>query len=403
MTKVNKKIDNESIKSPLSKTDILRTTKTTPKPRYDKANSDVQPIKKITQKKQAKRHDNSLRTNVQIDWLQVWCLGALKTSFKYDAEKLSYGTKTFEDVYVIRKKGFKDEIATIACKPRSKILNPKGALIKLKNNILYSANYCDLLNDILIELGFVFQSISRLDLAIDFNKFLKGLLPEKLIKKYVTGTYTKIGRNKFNIYGEQDDDVTFQTLRFGNNNSNVSVYLYNKSKELEQKTMKHYIVEQWQQVEKNGKKLDIDNVWRLEISIKGNAWKYADSETGEIRPLEINDLNNVAFLEGTYFEHLKKHFDIRLKQKGKKRSRLNPVLLFTEVYDRKSFVRSYNSDESNRMDKIFVRMMENYNYSVRSSRKDREFETEALSLLTADYVKKKGLHKFYYDKFGIEP
>lgn len=370
--------------SPLSKTDSLGTIQSTSKPHTDNITLYGQGT--------SVKYDNSKRTNVLIDWLQIWCIGELKATKKYEIKKLAYGSKTFLDIYIIKQ--YNKEIATLACNPRSALLNKNGALLKLKNNILYCSDYCELLNDLLFELGYVFKSVSRLDIAVDFNTFKNNLLPQNLIKKYMSCEYTKLGRNKFTLHGEQKKVMDFQTLRFGNNTSDVSIYLYNKTNELQQKTMKHYIIEQWEHFKLDTKK----DVWRLEISIKGNSWKYADTGTGEIRPLEINDLKTLQFLEGTYFHWLNKHFDMRINEADKKRSRLKKVLLFTEIYKHEDFVMSFRTDESNRMDKIFIRMLEVYNCEIRQ---DKKLYSQELEFLTKDYAYKKGLLEFYYKKIKV--
>jgi hypothetical protein len=330
------------------------------------------------------------RTKVLCDWLQIWCIGDLKTDTKlYKIEKQKYGNPTFTDIYVIHSVLLNCECATLACNPRSAIIDKRGALLKLKNTMLYAMDYCQLINDLLQELGYTFKSVSRLDLAVDFNSFegfnWHRIEPEHLIRKYARGEYTKVGRNKGNMFVENN---IYQYLRFGTSNSDISCYLYNKTVELQQKVMKHYIIEQWEMSDIDTKK----DVWRLEISIKGNSWKYTDPDTGEIRPLTIDDLKDIAFLEGAYFFHLNKQFDIRIVADNTRHDRLKKIPLFKEKYEHKPFVLSNLTKDGTRMDKIFIRMSENYNKIQRQNKQLYKLEAD---YLTREYAEKTGLTEFY--------
>lgn len=340
------------------------------------------------------------RCLVVCDWLQVFCMGEFKSSQVFDYELKPYGNKTFNSIAEIFNNG--KLLATIAFSPRSSVINPKGALIKISNNCLYCSDYVKLINNIIFEFGYTFVSISRLDLAIDFNTFNYGLHPEKLIKNYLSCKYTKLRKNDFKIHGKenienfklhgrQSTEIIFETLRFGNNVSAISIYLYNKTAELKAKTHKEYIVENWKRFE-----LDINkDVWRLEISIKGNTWKFVDENTGEIRNLNLNDLMTINILEKIYFSHFEKYFDFRYNKNKIKRSRLKKISLFDKVDSTSNFVMSFNSEEGNRMDKIFIRMLENYNCQIRNSK--REYKNE-LGKIVKDFSYDKGLLGFYYNK-----
>jgi hypothetical protein len=134
------------------------------------------------------------------------------------------------------------------------------------------------------------------------------------------------------------------------------------------------------------------DVWRLEISIKGNSWKYVDPGTGEIRQIELNDLKEMAFLEGTYFHFLHKEFDIRVNDGSARHNRLRQVPLFNERFDQKDFERSYLSEDGSKMDKFFIRNMEHYN---KTQRQDKQLHHMEFELLTYEYAERHGLVEWY--------
>ena len=338
-----------------------------------------------------KNLSNNLRTEVLIDWLQVYCIGTLKKSNKFTIKELGYGTKVFISVYEIYV--YNELVATLACNPRSSALNQKGALIKLKNSALYCDNRIELMKSILDELGYEFKSISRLDLCIDCNHFNNNYEPENFIKDYLQLKITKKGKNKATCHFWQSEQIEFQTLRFGKNSSNVSFYLYNKTQEMKDVRYKKYIEDNWI---KSG--LDVKkNVWRLECSLKGNKYKIIDKDTGLIRPVCLDDLTTTANLEGIFFHYYHRNFEFKINTSDKNKSRKKNIKLFNEFYDLKDFTTSFKTDEATRMDKIFIGMMENYNCEIRLSNR---YYKEDLKNIILDYAEKKGLLEFYYKKYN---
>lgn len=337
---------------------------------------------------------NNKRTNILIDWLQVFCVGHLKKSNILIYKELQYGTKVFSTVIEI---WYRNEfIATLAYLPRSRALNPLGCLIKLKNNCLYSDKPAELLEMVLFETGFEFKSISRLDLCTDFNSFNNCYQPENLIKDYLQLKITKKGKNKATCHFWQGQQIEFQTLRFGTNSSDISFYLYNKTQELKDVVFKKYIVDNWQI-----QNLDVlKNVWRLECSIKGNIYKKVNKQTGEISTLNLNDLKNVSNLEGIFFYYLHRNFEFVINSNIKNKAQKKKIKLFSENYELMEFTKPFKTDDCTRMDKIFINMLESYNCEIRNSKR---YYKDDLEYIIKDYCEKKGITDFYYKKIAHEP
>lgn len=138
--------------------------------------------------------------------------------------------------------------------------------VKVENALLYAGEWNKLLHDFLKKAGATIKNITRLDICCDINLFANELHPSELIRCYLYGgLYNPIrkGSNQFSIIGNKSlDSIELQTIRFGSATSAVKVYMYNKTKELEEVKDKPYIRECW---ERAG--LDCSDVWRIEISV----------------------------------------------------------------------------------------------------------------------------------------
>lgn len=217
-------------------------------------------------------------------------------------------------------------VATVAAVPRDKKKNEKGCAIRISNYILYTRLWYDFLMDISNVLGWEIQNITRMDLAADFNYFWHGLYPETFIRKYLCGRgeiYYRRGGNKYNVIGGKKmiKDKTrldklvvenhLDTLRFGTRASGVSVYLYNKSKELDEIKDKPHIRTAWQEAGLNEKK-----VWRLEFSISNQGTKMRDLTNGFVYTLFHDDVNTAEMVKQYFHAYAQKYFSFKVIRNG---------------------------------------------------------------------------------------
>lgn len=158
-------------------------------------------------------------------------------------------------------------IASIACDPIDERHRRDGGAIKLANAVLYVADWFFILMDVLATLQWQPLNITRVDFAADFNYFLNGLDPSTFLRKYVTknkASYLRVGSNKCAVYLIKEMRCTiFDSIRWGSRQSGVSVYMYNKTKELTEKKDKPWIREMWKEAQLSSTR----PVWRVEISI----------------------------------------------------------------------------------------------------------------------------------------
>ena len=308
---------------------------------------------------------------VVIDWLQVNATGRMSDSVISQLELQPYSTRVFKSVYIL--KAFTEDIATIACNPLSPVIPYDTHLIKFHNKLLYSTDLEQRVEYILNFLNLTFKGLSRLDLAHDFNKFANNLLPQNLINRFLTKKWLHVGKQSFKVYGKGGVNQSFETLRFGKNDSELSVYLYNKSIELSEVKDKPWIREFWQ---RNGVSQSND-VWRLEVSLKGNRLHYVDELSGNIERLFLSNIFDQLFLHQLYFSLVDKYFKFVRPETNRNISRMKQVNLFDECYNKFDFIKLNDKKESDRSIKIFIKKLEEFNSIVRQIKKDNQSEDTA--------------------------
>lgn len=269
-----------------------------------------------------------------IDWMQVYCLDLIQgrdyeslkggTIISNETNKYGYHTQFtlcapheyivgYEWQQTVIYKNF--TVATIAAVPRDKNKDKRGCAIKLANPVLYTQGWYDLLKDIASAMRWQVHNITRVDLAADFNYFLNGLYPETFIRKYIFkggDGFVRVGGNKYTLNGEREIvRSNLNTIRWGSRQSGVSVYLYNKSLELEQKKDKPWIRYAW---EKAG--IADKTVWRVEFSISNQGCDMRDISNGLLHTLFIDDLNLQDAVRQYWCVFAKKYFHFKVVKRG---------------------------------------------------------------------------------------
>lgn len=347
------------------------------------------------------------RITYSIDWLQVFCISQ---TINYNYSQLLKGTIIspyanrygyhsefsfikpkevivgYEFVATVIWKDF--TIATIAAIPRDKRKDERGCAVKLSNPVLYTSTWYDLLNDLTAALGWKIHNITRLDLAGDFNYFWHGLDPRTFIRTYLCrgkAGYIRTGSNKFSCNGERDMyRANIDTIRFGSRKSGVSVYLYNKSKELTDKKDKPWIRKLWE-----SQKLHQDKVWRLEFSISNQGTDMKDLTSGLIHTLFTDDLNRENAIKNYFHAYAAKYFAFKHIEipadgsKPKKKQNMKDVVLFNPAEEilvkPKSINRAKDTGRTEKM--ISNRLMEEYEYIMNTDRVDKYTIAKAIITL----------------------
>ncbi len=281
-----------------------------------------------------------------IDWLQVSCtsqtilqlpLNMVITS-KYSDR---YGNHREYSIHphtelvcgyfnqvCVRWKG--QAILHVGWLPRQQDIDPKAVNIKVANPILYTSDWYFLLMDFCLNMRIYVKQISRLDLAMDFNYLMNGLHPETFVRKYLSAgrTYLRVGSNKWCAVGMKEmHHSCYDYLRFGSRQSGVCVYLYNKTRELNQQKDKPYIRNCWQQAQLNTDR----DVWRLEFSLSSQGVGLKNISTALFDTLFVDNLLTQEQIQNLCLIYAKKYFHFKRVVPGiKKKQDLPDVELLPE-------------------------------------------------------------------------
>ena len=269
-----------------------------------------------------------------LDYLLVYGLFQQKVydleSIGYDIIDLGKSTSIFKFQYSIRIKDI--EYATILFEPHSSILASDSGMIKISNWVLYSEHMRDIILDIFTSLAFRFVRVSRLDICVDFTEFNHSLNPHSLIDLYFKREVFREGRGKFKSIGTTSSQPSYEYLKFGSNYSDICTYLYNKSLEMLQVKSKDWISKKWFNSGWNG----IDEVWRLEFSIKQKNIDFVDIDSGEQLPLSLDNVFSLSFINNMVKALADKYFNFYTIKERKKGSYFVkdkvPISLLTLVH-----------------------------------------------------------------------
>lgn len=315
---------------------------------------------------------------INIDWFQVACKDMQHNSVEegmafqgtaipnhpytaiYQICRGKEFNPIFADAFGVVLHGF--QLATIYLHPRPSSLPESLCSIKMSNRILYSGDWAFYLVDIARALGWRITNITRCDLACDFTHFSGGLHPRTFIERYLQAgeydplrpSYYRKGSNKYFTIGKKEirsevfsgttrnfSALSSEYLRFGSRSTGVSVYLYNKSKELATQKDKSYIVDCWikssiiPQAVQSPDTAHVDeqpDVFRLEISVNSsglNVKRVRDPEdkrevrqaiamiSEHIKPLSVDKLAVDDFLcqksiEEVFWAYANKYFAFKI-------------------------------------------------------------------------------------------
>lgn len=245
---------------------------------------------------------------INLDWLEVHCL---EPSFadKRDADffrrngwvvrEREYGTRVYEQMFVLLEPNTSEPMIEIRRVPVSsksdglQVLDPLSCHIRLANRACYLSSPAALLWQFILRYNFTFRRISRVDIAMDFEKFDSGDDPAKFILRYLRGTYRKINVTRVNPHGEDLwDGQRWNSISWGAKKSCIGTKLYDKTMELKQVKDKPYIRQSWlacglvddffamTKTAPDGT-VYTPQIWRLEFSISSSVrgWFTIEDET----------------------------------------------------------------------------------------------------------------------------
>jgi len=333
-----------------------------------------------------------IKSNVQIDWLSISCLGIIKDFSNLIPKVEQFQTRQFKTVTTCYLNSF--EFCTITSEPHSSVLNELLIIIKLYNRFLYSTEYHNIIKNLIEKNDLKKIHISRIDLCIDFQTFEKNRKPEKFISDFVSERILKVGKSKFSLHGETNDNVEFQYISFGSKSSNVNCYLYNKSLEMNQVKWKDWISEKWSGLAFDKRK----DIWRLEFSLKNINYSLIQDITGEIFKIDLDFIKINWLLHDLFFLLVQNYFLFKQNSNDSNKSRLKPIILFNDTIESYHRMKLSEAIESNRLDKYLLKRLD----LMFSELREDDIELyENCENIKEIFMKKKCLQKHYFEK--IEP
>ena len=167
-------------------------------------------------------------------------------------------------------------------------------------------------------------------------------------------------------------------MKFGSPTSNISYYLYNKSKELREVKNKPWIIDTWALNNLNNDK----DIWRLEFSIKKmkkDATNMDDGTNISLSSLALFIRENFECIIKYLIQKLWKFSTLHNWSIQKNKSRCITIDFFKFDIQNIDLIRYSEKITSNRMDKIFIKKLESLknDYGYTGSYFDGEIDTIA--------------------------
>lgn len=245
---------------------------------------------------------------LHLDWLEVHCLepsySDLRTADYFRrcgwvVREREYGTKVYQEMFTLLEPNTSEPMIEIRRSPNLaksdglQVLDPLSCHIRLANRACYFQSPAALLWQFLVEYKYEFRRISRIDLALDFEKFDSGDYPAKFLLRYLRGTYRKINVTRVNPHGEDLwEGQSWNSISWGAKKSKVGTKLYDKTRELREVKDKPYIRQSWlacgliddfysmTKVKEDGTSYT-PAIWRLEFSLTSDVrgWVVIEDES----------------------------------------------------------------------------------------------------------------------------
>lgn len=325
--------------------------------------------------------------SLNIDWLSVYCIcsaesytdGVREIPYDPDAKGKKrdfphspsytyvvqdYGTRQYKKLVFVYVD--KEKVAEVQYLPCSPVLLPTSVIVKFDNRVLYSPSFKSIVAQFLREHSLRVERITRLDIAADFTKFYcYECIP--FIRDFLNMKLRHIGRgggqSNFSHGARKDEDTGYSRawlnyggLTFGARTSDVRVYLYDKTKELDEVHDKPYIRDSWVSagIDTSGGK----HVWRLEVSITRKGIRYKNKDTDQPEEITIDRVMDDTQLLTIYNTFVAQYFAFIRNRDGITNVTREPRLqLFAPTMLRVSrgYLRCVSG--SNRADRIFIKKL----------------------------------------------
>lgn len=185
---------------------------------------------------------------VNLDWLEVSVLEPIAEP--HDAEyfrscgwvviERDYGTRVWGQMFTLEGKDHLP-FMEVRREPKSEIIAQNVAHLRFVNRVCYFPNAAQLMHEFIVNFGYDFQRIARVDICLDLEKFDYGDYPKDFMRRFMEGKYSKINQANISAHGsDQWDGRVWNSLSWGSPSSDIGTKFYNKTLELYDPVTKKY-------------------------------------------------------------------------------------------------------------------------------------------------------------------
>lgn len=284
------------------------------------------------QRKVIKKYNRTIKPTAKQETPILYGLDFLKMNFKskkqeidyseivkvgFTVEKLEYKNQFFSIVEKIFYKGV--EFCEVVRSPyEGSILDKSFLQIKVSNHWLYQSptDLRNVMDAFIISTQIKFESFNRVDLYIDFHD-LKGLGGNDIALAYDKYKILIKGKNEVDLKGVNKHHETIQGLTIGQRHVGYDRFtrMYNKTLEMQTKTLKPYIIEKhnqtWGEQPEN-------SIYRLEFELKNEYLKRVnETEKNKDWHYYLWDFRQVVAIESNIIDLFTWVYNDRYSEKNK--------------------------------------------------------------------------------------
>lgn len=230
---------------------------------------------------------------VNLDWLEVAVLEPITEPHDADYFRAcgwivierEYGTRVWSQMFTLEGT---DHLPFIEVRrgPKSDIIAQNVAHLRFVNRLCYFPHAAAIMSDFLVQYGYEFHHISRVDICLDLERFDSGDYPKDFMKRFMAGVFSKINQGNISAHGSDDwAGRVWNSVSWGSPSSDIGTKFYNKTLELYDPVSKlygkPYIRQSWKEaglvddpVHVTKTKADgtvyTPDIWRIEFSIRSS-------------------------------------------------------------------------------------------------------------------------------------
>lgn len=288
---------------------------------------------------------------VNLDWLEVYCLEPATrevhnhlffSSRGFQVKVREYGTPQYREMFTLYDRDhfpmYEIRRNPYSTKNNGGVFDARACHIRLANRQCYQQNAVGLLRDFLLQFGYEFKAISRVDICADFNEFDNGKNPQLFLNQLLGGYYFKSLQSRLAAHGieyvfengvrqkeignsaaisafasENAAGRQYNSIKWGAPTSAISTKMYNKTLEVMQGKPKKYIQNLWEAAGLTN--TDQCPVWRVEFSLKSEIKSFVRLDDGEMIYMSLSTISNQTRLEGLFAVLAQRYFHFKRRRR----------------------------------------------------------------------------------------